>query len=434
MKGFQDEVELLDGSMVLGDLINKHIYDRTCAEKSPFFVADLGEIVKQHIRWRAKMKQIRPFYSVKSNSSPVVLDVLAALGTGFVCSNKKEVDLVKGFGVQSHDIILAGACKQLSHIKHAAKHHITLLVCDNEVEMRKIARFHPKANLLLWLRPGHCCEETLLPFGSSLKNCRHLMKSAAELGLRVTGVKFSVPSCCQHRQSFSHAVAEARCVFDMGEEHGFKMNILDIGDSFDGSEAQMDEVNAELKPMLDMYFPLSAGLSIIAEPGAYYVSSAFTLAINIIDKKNLALDLSGQSQRSCHIDNSEGQGTAVICQDDLTLHPLFIPPTPSFKHLVIRLPGSLSEVSPEEPLFSSCLWGPSEDNLDQIVDRCLLPELSVGDWLIFRNAGASIQGSLFINGEQRKPAVFYCITPCDWKEILNCGITLDVGMKNVSLL
>lgn len=62
-----------------------------------------------------------------------------------LCLFQHELDLVKGFGVPSQDIILGGTCKQLSQIKYAAKHNIPLLVCDNEVELRKIARYHPKA-------------------------------------------------------------------------------------------------------------------------------------------------------------------------------------------------------------------------------------------------------------------------------------------------
>ncbi|XP_016402922.1 antizyme inhibitor 1-like [Sinocyclocheilus rhinocerous] len=149
MKGTPNEphfsVELLEGSAALRNVIDKHIHDQTLAPKSAFFVADLGEIVWQQVRWRTKLDQIRPFYTVKSNSSPVVVEILAALGTGFVCSNKHELDLVKDFGVPSQDIILGGTCKQLSHIKYAAKHNIPLLVCDNEAELRKIARCHPKA-------------------------------------------------------------------------------------------------------------------------------------------------------------------------------------------------------------------------------------------------------------------------------------------------
>lgn len=433
MKGTLDElhysVELLEGSAALRDVINKHIHDQTLALKSAFFVADLGVIVRQQIRWRSKMDQIRPFYTVKSNSSPVVVEILAALGTGFVCSNKHELDLVKGFGVLSQDIILGGVCKQLSHIKYAAKHNIPLLVCDNEAELRKISRCHPKAKVLLLLTSESCCEreETAIPFGSTLKDCRHLLECARELSLHVTGVRFNIPSCCQDAQAFSRAVSDARCVFDMGEELGFEMNILDIGAGFDGSEAQLDKVHQMLKPMLDMYFPPSTDLSIIAEPGAYYVSSAFTLAVNIIAKKTVARDGNGQPHNLLSA-NDEPEflyymndgvygsfANKLLCEDSITM------------------PSAHKEMSKEEPLFSSSLWGPSADDLDQVVERCLLPELSVGDWLLFSNAGANGLGATLTNRDEHKPLVFYSITECDWQEIRNCGASLDTGMKNFSL-
>lgn len=37
--------------------------------------------------------------------------------------------------------------------------------------------------------------------------------------------------------------------------------------------------------MLDVYFPEGSGIKIISEPGSYFVSSAFTLAVNIVAKK-----------------------------------------------------------------------------------------------------------------------------------------------------
>lgn len=58
------------------------------SEKNAFFVADLGVIMRQHVRWRTHMAQIRPYYAVRCNSSPAVIEVLAALGTGFICTNK----------------------------------------------------------------------------------------------------------------------------------------------------------------------------------------------------------------------------------------------------------------------------------------------------------------------------------------------------------
>lgn len=44
--------------------------------------------MRQYVRWRTHMSQIRPYYAVRCNSSPTVIEVLATLGTGFICTNK----------------------------------------------------------------------------------------------------------------------------------------------------------------------------------------------------------------------------------------------------------------------------------------------------------------------------------------------------------
>lgn len=44
------------------------------------------------------------------------------------------------------------------------------------------------------------------------------------------------------------------------------------------------QYTAVINPALEKYFPVNSGVKIIAEPGRYYVASAFTLAVNIIAK------------------------------------------------------------------------------------------------------------------------------------------------------
>lgn len=53
-----------------------------------FFVADLGAVVRKHFCFLKCLPRVRPFYTVKCNSSPGVLKVLAELGLGFSCANK----------------------------------------------------------------------------------------------------------------------------------------------------------------------------------------------------------------------------------------------------------------------------------------------------------------------------------------------------------
>ena len=52
-----------------------------------------------------------------------------------------------------------------------------------------------------------------------------------------------------------------------------------------------DQIASVLNKALDEYFPAGSGVRIIAEPGRYFVASAFTLAVNIIAKRTVARDI-----------------------------------------------------------------------------------------------------------------------------------------------
>lgn len=52
--------------------------------------------------------------------------------------------------------------------------------------------------------------------------------------------------------------------------------------------------------MADLYFPPSTGVSIIGEPGSFFVSSAFTLVVNVISKEVVARDRQDQARGQWH--------------------------------------------------------------------------------------------------------------------------------------
>ncbi|KAM9851588.1 antizyme inhibitor 1-like isoform 1-T2 [Aulostomus maculatus] len=432
MKGITDEplysVCLLEGGTALCDVIDNHIYEQTLSEKNAFFVADLGVIMKQHVRWRTRMTQIRPFYAVRCNSSPAVIEVLAALGTGFICTNKSELELVQSHGIPSEDIIYSGVCKQVSQIKYAAKNGVDLLVCDNEAELRKISRCHPNAKLLLQVSTEAQSqdEEMSMAFGCTLKDCRHLLESAKELGVQVVGVRSLISRSCEDDQVYINAISDARCVFDMGEEIGFKMKILDIGGDFSSSETQLELINDTIMSMVDLYFPPSSEISIIAEPSSYFVSSAFTLAVNVISKGMVARDLQSHDDPSFN-DEPEFQyymneGVYGSFANKLT-------------DTLIAAPSVQKKTALDAPVFSSSLWGPSGDDLDQVMEHCLLPELNIGDWLLFTNAGGySLGQPLCTSPDSPAPPVFYVIFSRDWFEMQDTGVSQEATLKNFSLV
>ncbi|KAM3615118.1 uncharacterized protein V6R79_023648 [Siganus canaliculatus] len=434
MKGITDEpllsVGLLEGGTALYDVIDSHIYEQTLSEKNAFFVADLGVVMRQYVRWRTHMAQIRPYYSVRCNSNPTVIELLAALGTGFICTNKSELELVQSHGIPSEDVIYSGVCKQVSQIKYAAKNSIDLLVCDNEAELRKISRCHPNAKLLLQVSTEAASQddEMSMTFGCSLKDCRHLLERAKELGVQVVGVRCHISSSCEDDQVYVHAISDARCVFDMGEEIGFNMKILDIGGGFSGSETQLELVNSAVMSMVDLYFPPATGVSIIAEPGSFFVSSAFTLAVNIISKEVVARDCQDQA----HDDPSPNDEPEFQYYMNEGVYGSF---ASKLSETLIVAPSVHKSTCLDNPVFSSSLWGPSGDDLDQVVDHCLLPELNIGDWLIFSQAGAYSLGQPLCTTTDSPPPPVYCvITSRDWFEMQDTGVTQETTLKNFSLV
>lgn len=51
-------------------------------------MADLGDILKKHLRWLKALPRVTPFYAVKCNDSRTIVKTLAAIGTGFDCASK----------------------------------------------------------------------------------------------------------------------------------------------------------------------------------------------------------------------------------------------------------------------------------------------------------------------------------------------------------
>ncbi|KAJ7991974.1 hypothetical protein DPEC_G00289410 [Dallia pectoralis] len=433
MKGLADEpnhiVELLEGGTTLEDVIDGHVQEQALADKSVFVVADLGILMRQHVQWQNTVPRISSYYPVSTNSSPALLQILASLGLGFVCANKVEVSLALDCGVPPENVIFSGVCKQLSHIKYAAKNGVDLLICDSETELCKIARCHPNAKLLVQVTTCAQAADTSMAFGCSLKSCRHLLEMAKSLGMQVVGTMFHIPTSCKDLQAYGHALSDSRCVFDMAEELGFNMSILDIGGGFSGSEYQLKQVHSAVQPLLDAYFPSMSGVQVIAEPGSYYVSSAFTLAVNIIGKV-VTRDWSGLAQDKITPDDEPEflyyLNDGVYGSFSSKLLGGSFPPPAVHKRASTR----------EEPVFSSSLWGPTLDSLDQVVEHCLLPELVPGDWLVFNNMGASGLEKLssFSNSSSTRPPVYNTVSTSDWYEMQEAGITLDSVMKNFSLV
>ena len=51
-------------------------------------MVDVGRLLLLHERWEESLPSVHPFYAVKCNNDPVLLQTLARLGCGFDCASK----------------------------------------------------------------------------------------------------------------------------------------------------------------------------------------------------------------------------------------------------------------------------------------------------------------------------------------------------------
>ncbi|XP_046274854.1 antizyme inhibitor 2-like isoform X4 [Marmota monax] len=336
--------------------------------RDPFMVADLDMLASRHATFRQALPRVWPFYAVKCNSSPWVLCVLAALGTGFDCASQVELEQVLSLGVAPSRIIFANPCKASAHIQYAAHRGVKLLTFDSEEELTKVAKHHPEARLVLRILAEDSKSRFPLntKFGASLEACGHLLTRAGDLGLAVVGVSFHVGSDCQTPQSFAQAIADCRRVFEMGRGAGYHMSLLDLGGGFpgaEGSEPVFEEMASVINAALAQDFPEDTGVEVIAEPGRFYMASVCTAAVNII----------GGHRRLLYYLNEGQYGSFRIFLRE---------PTP-------RTPIVVKEFLSEPHLFPCTLYGPTCDAFDRLsLEEVWLPELDVGDWLIFPSVGA----------------------------------------------
>jgi len=350
-------------------------------EEDPFFVADLGHIYRQHLRWKLNMKGIKPFYAVKCNPDPVVLRLLASLGTGFDCASKAEIQQVVEMGVDPSRIIYAQPCKTKSYLRYAKANGVKKMTFDNSEELYKIKEIYPEAELFLRILTDDSQSQCRLSvkFGAGIDVSDGLLALAKELGLSVVGVSFHVGSGDGEKiHAFTKAVQDARFVFDQAEQLGFTMTTLDVGGGF--CSDTFETTTSVLTDAVSTYFPPSVKL--IGEPGRYYVASAFTLACHVIARRSIHDVAAGQASYMLYVnDGVYGNFSNIIFDHQ---HPI-----PQGLRIGDQFyPCTAPSVFAGDGIEYS-VWGPTCDGIDKIRDSWFFPEIvEVGDWLLFRDMGA----------------------------------------------
>nr|XP_031847575.1 ornithine decarboxylase 2-like isoform X1 [Nomia melanderi] len=392
-----EDVKLFKDTQNDSDIIRTII--ETENKEDPFYILDIADVVRKHQSWVEKMPRVIPYYAIKCNPNPVVIKTLASLNTGFDCASQDEIREVMAQGIPASRIIFANPTKLPSHIKFSRKVNVDRLTVDGENELYKTKELFPEAKIVIRIRCD--ADNSLVCLGTKFgcdpdEEAVRLIRLTKSLDLELHGFSFHVGSPCGEAEAYARGIAHCTRLIAVARTMGCDdVRLIDIGGGFPGESAsRIDNFACVVN---DAIKDIDPGITIISEPGQYFVSSAFSLVSYLHTKK--LTSYKGKPVRMYYVDC--GVYTSFI--EELL-------------NLKARVPTPLDK-PPSDEKFSSSVWGPTCDSLDCILKSAMLPELEVGNWLIWRDMGAySIAVSSGFNGFNL-PTVYPFARKSEWDAI-----------------
>jgi ornithine decarboxylase len=388
-------VKIYDTKLDTLDIINQYL-EKKKGEQS-FILVDLGDIIRQYFRWKKNLPKITPYFAIKCNPCPIIIELLNKLGCCFDCASQQEILKAINLGVDPKKIIFANPCKPVDFIKFSRSNDVDLLVVDSLYELFKIKLYHPEAEILIRIQTDDSKSKCKFncKFGVELENVKEIIEMGKILNLNIIGVSFHVGSGCEDAQVYWTALSDCKKVFEIADSLDVKMNLIDIGGGFPGTDdgvVLFESMGEVINKGIDELFGEQANsIRFIAEPGRYFVASSHTIVCSIINKKEKINKETGEKLITYYISDGVYKSFSNTIYD--YAKPVFMP---------------FNERN--EKTYQSILYGESCDSLDIISKNCQLPSLAIGESIVVQNMGAyTTASSTEFNGFS-KAELYYILT------------------------
>jgi len=378
------DVKLYGNDSDIYNIINNYLSDNQ--SEQAFYIIDLGSIANAYTNWTSLIPDVKPYYAIKCNPNPVLIETLASLGANFDCASENEIKMVIEITNDPTRIIFANPCKMTSQIRYARANDVDLMTFDCEEELYKIKLYHPYAKLILRLavnESNSLCKFNV-KFGCTIDQVEVLLTIAKTLKLDVAGFSFHVGSGCLSAESFYDAIRDCKTATNIATKLDISIRIIDIGGGFPGVDTSVSfaSIAERINASIDEHFGeelKNKSIQFIAEPGRYFVQKSHTLVLNVIGKK---------------IKINEDREKVIVYYLNDGIYGSFN---------CIYFDHGKPIISPfnerDGQLYKSILFGPTCDSIDLISGDIMLPELAIGEWVYVENFGAyTLASSSGFNG------------------------------------
>ncbi len=335
---------------------------------TPLLVLSRSALVNNCRALQANLPGIEFFYAAKANPHQFILEALRKLGCSVDVCTHGEMQMALRAGYRPEEMIHTHPCKTVRDLVACYADGLRWFTYDCALELPKLARHAPDANLLLRLAVSATSSviDLSAKFGAAPDDALDLLLQAARLGLQVRGLSFHVGSQCVAPVDFQTALVEVRRVWDQAADAGLPLEVLDIGGGIPAPYRQAILTREDYCEALTTALAANFGdlpVRIIAEPGRCLCAEAITLVTAVIGK-------------TCR----NGRNWYFI---DDGLYGSFSGKV--YDHADFPL---LAEGADERTTRPCIVAGPTCDSTDVVSRDQALPNLEVGELLLVPSMGA----------------------------------------------
>jgi len=327
------------------------------------------ERVTAAARWFVEKFPAQPFYAVKVNPAPHVLDALWDAGIrSFDAASEKEIQLIRGRFPDARIAFLHPVKPRHAIERAYFNYGVRIYVTDSVAELNKILEATNFAkDLTILVRIAVSNEGSALPlsgkFGASAAEAAEILRLARRHADEV-GVSFHVGSQAMKPSAWAQAMSDASRVII---EAGVTVDIVDVGGGFpaiyaDQSPPEMDAYVAMVMRSFENMFVLE-NAELWCEPGRALVAESESLLVRVDLAKGNTLYINDGSYGSLYD----------------AVHERWNFP-------IRAIPGDARKMG---RMVEYTVYGPTCDSTDVLAEKVWLPAgMTEGDYIEFGNIGA----------------------------------------------
>ncbi len=341
---------------------------------SPVYVYDSSKIITQYNRLFdafKKVKRVKLNYAVKALSNLAILKLMNSLGAGLDTVSIQEVKLGLLAGVKPEDIIFTPNGVSLEEIEQVSKMGVQINI-DNLSILEQFGTKHPNVPVCIRINPhvlaggnskisvGHIDSK----FGISIHQIPHILRIVENTGMNINGIHMHTGSDILDIEVFLYA---SEILFETAKNF-HDLDFIDFGSGFKvpykpgDIETNIEELGEKLTKRFNSFCKeYGKELTLGFEPGKFLVSEAgyFLAKVNVV-KQTTSTVFAGIDSGLNHLIRPMFYGSH---------HEIINVSNPEGRERFYSIVGYICET-------------------DTFATNRRIPEITEGDIIAFKNAGA----------------------------------------------